>query len=339
MGRLRWWAVSSVVVSKTVLDITEGGEASYTVKLSSKPFANVSVFIVSNDTRVTLSVAELLFSPSTWNTEITVRVFALSDGIDPVSVARRCPCCRCASVQLRVWLAVQGEVFTPCALVHQVYSRQESYNSTTPPTVCVLLLVLVLLSLLLLLVVDGRCCSWHGARLACALQVAVRMGNVDVAALLVVGPRKRLTLYESVPIEVGVLSMASCRRARCRVTSSACGAQLSVSLESQPSANVIVNATVNDTSYVSLLDGAVVFTPTTWSSVRTFRLVSRPIAPLEFIQVRSRSATAVGLFQRRVRLWESARVSRLHRRCVCRPTFCFDAPARTRCTTTSRWSS
>ena len=70
----------TVVLSPTTLGVAEGGDAEYTVRLSSQPTAEVTVAITGQaSTDLTLDAASLTFTTSTWNTVQTVTVSAAED--------------------------------------------------------------------------------------------------------------------------------------------------------------------------------------------------------------------------------------------------------------------
>ena len=70
----------TVVLSPTALGVAEGGDAEYTVRLSSRPTAEVTVAITGQaSTDLTLDAASLTFTTSTWNTVQTVTVSAAED--------------------------------------------------------------------------------------------------------------------------------------------------------------------------------------------------------------------------------------------------------------------
>ena len=72
---------AGIVLSKTALTPAEGGNESYTVKLSSVPTAQVTVAITgASGTDLSLTVSSLTFTTSTWNTLQTVTVSAAQDG-------------------------------------------------------------------------------------------------------------------------------------------------------------------------------------------------------------------------------------------------------------------
>ena len=72
---------NGVTVSPTDLTVTEGSSSTYTVKLNTKPSANVVVTVAdpTDNTDVTTSPESLTFTPSNWSTTQTVRVRAAQD--------------------------------------------------------------------------------------------------------------------------------------------------------------------------------------------------------------------------------------------------------------------
>ena len=70
----------SLVLSPTSLDVPEAGSASYTVKLATLPTADVTVSIGgTSGTDLSLNMAPLTFTTSSWNTAQTVTVSAEGD--------------------------------------------------------------------------------------------------------------------------------------------------------------------------------------------------------------------------------------------------------------------
>ncbi len=70
----------TVVLSPTALSVAEGGDAEYTVRLSSQPTAEVTVAVTGQaSTDLTLDTASLTFTTVTWNTAQTVTVSAAQD--------------------------------------------------------------------------------------------------------------------------------------------------------------------------------------------------------------------------------------------------------------------
>ena len=72
---------AAITVSASTLSVTEGGKATYTVKLAALPTANVVIGVTRSDgsTDVTVSPASLTFTPDNWNTAQTVTVQAAQD--------------------------------------------------------------------------------------------------------------------------------------------------------------------------------------------------------------------------------------------------------------------
>ena len=70
----------TVVLSPTSLGVAEGGDAEYTVRLSTQPTAEVTVAVTGQaGTDLTLNAASLTFTTSTWNAVQTVTVSAAQD--------------------------------------------------------------------------------------------------------------------------------------------------------------------------------------------------------------------------------------------------------------------
>ena len=68
-------------LSDTFLDVDEGGQNTYTVKLETQPTTTVTVTVSSDDTdAATVSGPTLRFTPSNWDTEQTVTVRGVNDG-------------------------------------------------------------------------------------------------------------------------------------------------------------------------------------------------------------------------------------------------------------------
>ena len=67
-------------VSATALRLSEGGSASYTVALATRPDGNVSVAIASDNADVTTRPASLTFTTANWSTPQRVTASAASDG-------------------------------------------------------------------------------------------------------------------------------------------------------------------------------------------------------------------------------------------------------------------
>ena len=73
---------AGISVSKTSLELVEGGADTYSVALDSEPHDSVSVTLKSNDTSIAaLSLAVLTFTASNWNTEQTVTITGVEDTI------------------------------------------------------------------------------------------------------------------------------------------------------------------------------------------------------------------------------------------------------------------
>ena len=71
---------AGVTVSKTELEVDEGATATYTVKLDTRPTADVTVAIAGHaSTEITLDKTNLTFTASNWNTAQTVTVSAAED--------------------------------------------------------------------------------------------------------------------------------------------------------------------------------------------------------------------------------------------------------------------
>ena len=68
-----------VTNSESTLAVTEGGSATYTVTLTTKPSADVTIVITNYNPDVTTTPARLTFTPSNWNTARTVTVAAAHD--------------------------------------------------------------------------------------------------------------------------------------------------------------------------------------------------------------------------------------------------------------------
>ena len=74
---------AGLMLSATTLDVDEGGQNTYTVKLQTEPTTNVNVTVSSDDTgaaTATVSGSTLIFTASNWETERTVTVEVLDDG-------------------------------------------------------------------------------------------------------------------------------------------------------------------------------------------------------------------------------------------------------------------
>ena len=71
---------AGATVSETTLTVTEGGSATYTVRLNTQPTSDVVISVTkSGNTDVTVSPARLTFTPSNWSTAQTVTVRAAQD--------------------------------------------------------------------------------------------------------------------------------------------------------------------------------------------------------------------------------------------------------------------
>ena len=69
------------MLSTPTLDVDEGGQAAYTVKLQTQPTTTVTVTVSSGDTgAATVSGPTLRFTPSNWDTEQTVTARGVNDG-------------------------------------------------------------------------------------------------------------------------------------------------------------------------------------------------------------------------------------------------------------------
>ncbi|MCY4131696.1 MAG: hypothetical protein OXF39_03515 [Nitrospira sp.] len=72
---------TGIVLSSSSLSITEGGSASYTVRLATQPTDDVSVIVSDHaDTDLTPDKTNLAFTPMNWNDVQTVTVTAAADG-------------------------------------------------------------------------------------------------------------------------------------------------------------------------------------------------------------------------------------------------------------------
>ena len=106
------------------LDVDEGGQAAYTVKLQTQPTTTVTVTVSSDDTdAATVSGPTLRFTPSNWDTEQTVTVRGVNDGDSDgefVTITNTASGGEYAGVTETVWLFVddddtRGITFTPAA--------------------------------------------------------------------------------------------------------------------------------------------------------------------------------------------------------------------------------
>ena len=74
---------AGLMLSATTLDVDEGGQNTYTVKLQTEPTTTVTVTVSSDDTgaaTATVSGPTLIFTASNWDTEQTVTVAGVDDG-------------------------------------------------------------------------------------------------------------------------------------------------------------------------------------------------------------------------------------------------------------------
>ena len=106
------------------LDVDEGGQAAYTVKLQTQPTTTVTVTVSSDDTdAATVSGPTLRFTTSNWDTEQTVTVRGVNDGDSTgefVTITNTASGGEYAGVTETVWLFVddddtRGITFTPAA--------------------------------------------------------------------------------------------------------------------------------------------------------------------------------------------------------------------------------
>ena len=106
------------------LDVDEGGQNTYTVKLQTQPTTTVTVTVSSDDTdAATVSGPTLRFTPSNWDTEQTVTVRGVNDGDSDgelVTITNTASGGEYAGVTASVWLFVddddtRGITFTPAA--------------------------------------------------------------------------------------------------------------------------------------------------------------------------------------------------------------------------------
>ena len=106
------------------LDVDEGGQAAYTVKLQTQPTTTVTVTVSSDDTdAATVSGPTLRFTTSNWDTEQTVTVRGVNDGDSDgefVTITNTASGGEYAGVTETVWLFVddddtRGITFTPAA--------------------------------------------------------------------------------------------------------------------------------------------------------------------------------------------------------------------------------
>ena len=106
------------------LDVDEGGQNTYTVKLQTQPTTTVTVTVSSDDTdAATVSGPTLRFTASNWDTEQTVTVRGVNDGDSDgefVTITNTASGGEYAGVTETVWLFVddddtRGITFTPAA--------------------------------------------------------------------------------------------------------------------------------------------------------------------------------------------------------------------------------
>lgn len=72
-----------VQISQTSVEVSEEGDtASYTVKLTNAPAADVVVTLQTDDDQITLSATTLTFTPNNWDSEQTITVKAIDDLLD-----------------------------------------------------------------------------------------------------------------------------------------------------------------------------------------------------------------------------------------------------------------
>ena len=111
-------------LSTTFLDVDEGGQNTYTVKLDTQPTTTVTVTVSSDDTdAATVSGPTLRFTTSNWDTEQTVTVRGVNDGDSDgefVTITNTASGGEYAGVTETVWLFVddddtRGITFTPAA--------------------------------------------------------------------------------------------------------------------------------------------------------------------------------------------------------------------------------
>ena len=111
-------------LSDTYLDVDEGGQNTYTVKLQTPPTTTVTVTVSSGDTgAATVSGSTLRFTASNWNTAQTVTVRGVNDtdsDDELVTITNTASGGEYAGVTETVWLFVddddtRGITFTPAA--------------------------------------------------------------------------------------------------------------------------------------------------------------------------------------------------------------------------------
>ena len=112
------------MLSVWFLDVDEGGQNTYTVKLQTQPTTTVTVTVSSDDTdAATVSGPTLRFTTSNWDTEQTVTVRGVNDGDSDgelVTITNTASGGEYAGVTETVWLFVddddtRGITFTPAA--------------------------------------------------------------------------------------------------------------------------------------------------------------------------------------------------------------------------------
>ena len=115
---------AGLMLSTTFLDVDEGGQAAYTVKLQTQPTTTVTVTVSSGDTgAATVSGPTLRFTPSNWETEQTVTVRGVNDGDstnETVTITHTASGGEYAGVMASVTVTVDdddtpGITFTPAA--------------------------------------------------------------------------------------------------------------------------------------------------------------------------------------------------------------------------------
>ena len=113
-----------LMLSTTFLDVDEGGQNAYTVKLQTQPTTTVTVTVSSGDTdAATVSGPTLRFTPSNWETEQTVTVEGVDDGDsanETVTITHTASGGEYAGVMASVTVTVddddtRGITFTPAA--------------------------------------------------------------------------------------------------------------------------------------------------------------------------------------------------------------------------------
>ena len=113
-----------LMLSTTFLDVDEGGQNTYTVKLQTQPTTTVTVTVSSDDTgAATVSGPTLRFTTSNWDTEQTVTVRGVNDGDsdgETVTITNTASGGEYAGVTASVTVTVddddtRGITFTPAA--------------------------------------------------------------------------------------------------------------------------------------------------------------------------------------------------------------------------------